>query len=137
MKTEHTPGPFHVYPAPQYAEEWEDESKFFTVGPSEFHTAALVRPGNADEGLPEQTLANARLFAAAPDMLAALRAHDRYCEAKEAAFDGPGARLAGDNVERFKQREVASTRKAWLAAKESALAKVYNAAPAGKEAAGE
>jgi hypothetical protein len=45
----------------------------FVVGPQEFHTVAQVRAGNTDDDLPAQTAANARLIAAAPQMLAALR----------------------------------------------------------------
>lgn len=69
----HTPGPWFSYPAGHLSKGDEDPALFFTVGPRPFHTVAEVRPGNVGEGLPEQTPANARLIAAAPDLLAALK----------------------------------------------------------------
>lgn len=86
MSTNHTPGPWVAYAAEHLSKGDEDPSLFFTVGPRPFHTVAEVRPGNVGEGLPEQTPANARLIAAAPEMLVALKwaarfinteAHDR------------------------------------------------------------
>lgn len=67
MSAEHTPGPWEYFDHPAY-------TNVFTVGPREFKTVAEVRAGNEEDGLPEQTEANARLIAAAPDLLAALLA---------------------------------------------------------------
>lgn len=69
----HTPGPWHAYPADYRREHDTDLLPIFVVGPQEFHTVAQVRAGNTDDDLPAQTAANARLIAAAPQMLAALR----------------------------------------------------------------
>lgn len=73
MTAKHTPGPWHAYPADYQREHAGDLLPIFVVGPREFHTVAQVRAGNEDDDLPTQTRANARLIAAAPDMLAALR----------------------------------------------------------------
>lgn len=69
---QHTPGPWHAYPA-DYQGGPADLHPIFVVGPSEFHTVAQVRAGNEDDDLPAQTAANARLIAAAPDLLDALK----------------------------------------------------------------
>lgn len=70
--SEHTKGPWKAYPAEHLAKGSEDPNLFFTIGPRQFHTVAEIRPGNPDDGLPDQTPANARLIAAAPDLLEAL-----------------------------------------------------------------
>jgi hypothetical protein len=68
----HTPGPWYAYRADYQGRP--DEAPIFVVGPSEFHTVAKVRAGNTDDDLPKQTEANALLIAAAPELLAALKA---------------------------------------------------------------
>lgn len=67
----HTPGPWHAYDA-GYQTTNDDERPMFTIGPEEFHTVALVRPGNTDDDLPAQTPDNASLIASSPDMRAVL-----------------------------------------------------------------
>lgn len=69
MSATHTPGPWLAFAAPDLASKLENADFFFAIGPREFHTVACVRPGNLFEGLPEQSPANARLIAAAPDLL--------------------------------------------------------------------
>lgn len=76
----HTPGPWGAYSAEHLSKGDEDPALFFTVGPRPFHTVAEVRPGNVGEGLPEQTPANARLIAAAPDLLEALKEVRRFLD---------------------------------------------------------
>lgn len=71
---QHTPGPWFAFDANYQRLNEYSLLPIFTIGPQEFHTVAQVRPGNDDDDLPAQTEANARLIAAAPDLLAALKA---------------------------------------------------------------
>lgn len=71
MNTQHTPGPWHVF----------HEDDRLAVGPDEYIILADLRSYGDDEDLNQEgfglgdPLADARLIAAAPDMLAALQ----YC----------------------------------------------------------
>ena len=92
----HTLGPWFAYPADYQKLYPTDLGPIFVVGPDEFHTVCQVRPGEADDDLPAQTEANARLITAAPDLLAALQAlleaiggeesTDIWCEDARAAI---------------------------------------------------
>lgn len=66
-----TPGPWNYWPHALH--DPENGEPRYVVGPREFHTVADVRPGNSEDGLPEQTEANARLIAAAQEMLEILQ----------------------------------------------------------------
>lgn len=69
----HTPGPWFAFKADYRRDHAGSPLPIFVVGPQEFHTVAQVRAGNEDDDLPAQTEANARLIAAAPDLLAILK----------------------------------------------------------------
>lgn len=80
----HTKGPWSVFDVSWQARH-KGERPIFVVGPEEFHTVAQVRAGNSDDGLPDQTPANARLIAASPMLLEALLAVDLACHTDEPA----------------------------------------------------
>jgi len=69
----HTPGPWFAFNADYQRLHDHALLPIFVVGPEEFHTVAQVRAGSEDDDLPAQTKDNARLIAAAPDLLAALK----------------------------------------------------------------
>jgi hypothetical protein len=79
-----TPGPWHAYRADYQRLHDDDLLPIFVVGPGQFHTVAQVRAGSDDDDLPAQTEANAWLIAAAPALLAALKAM-----MAGSVFDGP------------------------------------------------
>lgn len=90
--TKHTPGPWRAFDASDMHEP--HLGPVFVVGPERFHTVAEVRPGETDDDLPAQTPANARLIAAAPDLLAALEGVLRVADRATVEFDAARAAIA-------------------------------------------
>lgn len=90
----HTPGPWHAYEADYQQSHETALLPIFVVGPGEFHTVAQVRAGCSDDDLPAQTAANARLIAAAPDLLEALKGVIRVADRRTVEFDAAHAAIA-------------------------------------------
>lgn len=66
-----TPGPWFAHDASNLLTH-DESGPLYRIGPDEYTSVAEVRPGSEDDDLPAQTEANARLIAAAPDLLEAL-----------------------------------------------------------------
>lgn len=80
--SQHTPGPWHVYDADD-----------FIVAAGDGFSICDCQPGNPIDVSDAQAVANARLIAAAPTMLAALEFIERACE--------PGTDQSDDELELF------------------------------------
>ena len=96
MHTKHTPGPWHVDPS-------EQNTHLTSVFHGEENRGYLPRPWNVAICTGPQSLANARLIAAAPDMLAAL---------EELAETAPLDIEAEDSVNEYRKFVMRTARKA-------------------------
>lgn len=81
MNAQHTPGPWHVWPD-SFERFGPEETPDVYVGNASEHSALIL-----SQGLPGQVEANARLIAAAPEMLTALRDAENWLGELDAGPD--------------------------------------------------
>lgn len=84
-KAQHTPGPWYIGEQIAINCVPGDVPAYWGIGNGKAHIARAVNTGCVPG---DQALANARLIAAAPDLLAALQAVKIMADAKHAELDG-------------------------------------------------